>query len=161
MPSRGSVVDACDAKNDSTPRRMIIASFDRQSLTNVIGGEIATGRSLDLIKDDLVEQGVEADMAADLVASIAEYSGRRAASWEKVQRAEMSRRRGLVYFATGMLLAAIAIGIAGGAGGAGAIAIKLLILVVPYGAIQFWRGSRLLRAAMDEHKSITDAWLRE
>lgn len=60
-----------------------------------------------------------------------------------------------MYFVGGLVLVVVAIGISGGLG---AGAMKLLILVVPYGAIQYWRGTLLLQEAMRDREAITSAW---
>lgn len=137
------------------PQRPAITTLDRQSLTNVVGDEIVRGRSLASICEELVDRGVEADAAAQLVESIAEYRENIARSWDRIERAERCRRSGAMYFVGGLVLVVVAIGISGGLG---AGAMKLLILVVPYGAIQYWRGTLLLQEAMRDREAITSAW---
>lgn len=144
-----------ETRSSEPPPRPVITTLDRQSLTNVIGDEIVKGRSLASICEVLVERGVEADAAAQLVESIAEYRENISRSWERIERAQRCKRRGAMYFVGGLLLVVVAIGVTGGLG---AGAMKLLILVVPYGAIQYWRGTLLLQEAMRERDAITSAW---
>lgn len=124
----------------STPS---IHSMEPQVLANEVRGQIELGRSLESVRDDLVRHGMDAELAMELVLNIAQRNNDDDETQARIERAQRCKRRGLVWGVGGLFVSGATYAVAA-AGGSHTY--MLAWGAVLYGAIQYWRGVKLMHA---------------